>query len=316
MKTIDSEFLKNNKNLFDHRKCVFVVGAGISVASGIPDFRSPTGIFASLRQQLKVSGKQLFTYAFGIKEESRKIYLKYISSLKRLCDGSNCNRTHHFLLNFPKSRIYTQNIDGLEEKAGMIFNKTDNTKGVYLHGNLSFLCCQYCGFKKSFVEEDIKNFENEKEVICKECEERRANCIKSGLRKRPVGVMHPGIIHYQQIHPESNFIGKMCEKDLDCDLLIVIGTSLAVDGVKKMVKMFCKNQINKGKRILVNLTAPNKEWNDYFDYFYQGDCSDFADIVESLVKMPKYIKDKEIDNIDIQLRRLSVTNEDNKDNNK
>lgn len=288
MKKIDLEFIENNKTLFNHRNCVFVVGAGISVPSGIPDFRSPTGIFASLKQQLKVNGRYLFTYNFGIKEGSRQIYLKYISSLKRLCDSAIPNRTHHFLANFPKSRTYTQNIDGLEERAGMVFSKTDKTKGVYLHGNLSNLVCQYCGFKRNFTEDDLKLFEDGNEIECKECIERNTKGIKSGLRKRPVGVMHPGIIHYQQVHPDGGFIGKMCEKDLDADLVIVIGTSLMVDGVKRLVKMFCRSESAQGKRILVNLTSPNKEWENYFDYFYEGNCEDFVKTVEGFTKMPKY----------------------------
>jgi NAD-dependent histone deacetylase SIR2 len=326
MKTIGDEFLKNNKDLFEHRKCVFIVGAGISVASGIPDFRSPTGIFASLRQQLKINGKQLFTYSFGIKEESRKTYLKYISSLKKLCDSAIPNITHHFLMNFPRSRVYTQNIDGLEERAGMIFEKKDKTKGIYLHGNMAYLICQYCGFRRKFLEEDIIDFEEENEILCSECEKRREASIRMGQRKRPVGMMHPGIIHYQQMNPDGAFIGKMCEKDADSDLVIVIGTSLSVEGVKKVVKMFCKNQVSSGKRILVNLTKPNKEWMDYFDYFYEGDCGDFARTVEKLVKMPRYKEecinykdiedndDKEEVNIDVnigtKLKRMSIREED------
>ncbi|ELA42093.1 uncharacterized protein VICG_00942 [Vittaforma corneae ATCC 50505] len=320
MRNIDSDFLLNNKSLLDHKKCVFVVGAGISVASGIPDFRSPTGIFASLRQQLRINGRQLFTYNFGIKEGSRQIYLKYISSLKRLCDSSHPNVTHHFLANFPKSRTYTQNIDGLEESAGMAFTKKDGTKGVYLHGNLSFLVCQYCGFRKKFNEADMKSFENGDEIACSECSERRTNCMKNGQRKRPVGVLHPGIIHYQQIHPDGAFISKICEKDMDCDLLIVIGTSLAVEGVKKLVKMFCKNQASEGKRILVNLTKPSKEWGDYFDYFYEGDCAEFARTVGSFVKMPKFVdkiqkKDISKDKCDLIPNRPAVEQAIKPDNN-
>lgn len=288
MKDIDKAFIERNKELFKHKKCVFIIGAGISVASGIPDFRSPTGIFASLKQQLKVNGRNLFTYNFGIREGNRQIYLKCISTLKKLCEQATPNRTHYFLTNYPRSRVYTQNIDGLEEKAGMQFVKKDTTKGVYLHGNLSLLVCQYCGFKKIFTEEDASMFEEGKEICCVECAERRANCMTNGIRKRPQGLMHPGIIHYQQAHPDGAFIGKMCEKDLDCDLLIVIGTSLAVEGVKKIVKMFCRNHKNEGKRFLVNLTRPNKEWNDYFDYFFEGDCEDFVKTLETFTRMPKY----------------------------
>jgi NAD-dependent histone deacetylase SIR2 len=79
----------------------------ISVASGIPDFRSSNGIFAKLRNDLKINGKTLFTSDFGIKKESRKIYLKYISGLKALCDGAEPNEMHSFLKEFKKSRIYT-----------------------------------------------------------------------------------------------------------------------------------------------------------------------------------------------------------------
>jgi len=68
MKTIDINFIRDNKQLFIHKKCVFIVGAGISVESGIPDFRSPTGIFASLKEQFKVIGRDLFTYNFGLRE--------------------------------------------------------------------------------------------------------------------------------------------------------------------------------------------------------------------------------------------------------
>lgn len=54
--------------------------------------------------------------------------------------------------------------------------------------------------------------------------------------------MHPGIIHYRQVQPGGAFIGKMREKDLDCDLLIVIGPGLAAEGFKKLVKLFCSTK--------------------------------------------------------------------------
>ncbi|KAI5180829.1 hypothetical protein PAEPH01_2763, partial [Pancytospora epiphaga] len=146
MKTIDDEFIRKNRHIFRHKKCVFIVGAGISVASGIPDFRSPNGIFSLLRQQLRIDGRQLFSYNFGIREGTREIYLKYIADLKKLCDSSQPNAVHQFLAAYPSSRVYTQNIDGLEERAGMIFNKSDKTHGVYLHGNLKILQCRYCGY--------------------------------------------------------------------------------------------------------------------------------------------------------------------------
>ena len=107
-------------------------------------------------------------------------------------------------------------------------------------------------------------------------------------------MMHPTIIHYHQIHPDGAFIGKMCEKDIDCDLLIVIGTSLYVDGVKRLVKTFCRAPNVQGKRILVNLTKPNKEWNDFFDYFYEGDCNKFVKMAKEMKNTPKTVEKKSL----------------------
>lgn len=281
MKQIDFEFIYKNKSLFKHKKAVFIVGAGISVSSGIPDFRSTSGIFSTLKKELKTDGMTFFSYHFGLKKETRMTYLKYISDLKNLCDSASPNIVHKFLTNYPRSRIYTQNIDCLESKAGMVFKKDFTTRGVYLHGNLSQLVCQYCGFKTQFGNEDIVKFKNKQEVECVNC----ANKIKLSLlnngRTKPLGIMHPGIIHYHQAHPDAAFIGKIVEKDLNCDLLIVIGTSLKVEGVKKIVKRFASSSNVKGKRFLINLTKPTKEWEDVFDYFFEGDCNQFVQVLDS-----------------------------------
>jgi NAD-dependent SIR2 family protein deacetylase len=89
----------------------------------------------------------------------------------------------------------------------------------------------------------------------------------------------------------------MCEKDFDCDLLIVIGTSLSVDGVKKIVKTFCKGPNSEVKRILVNLTKPTKECESYFDYFYEGDCIDFVNDLKK-VTAGKQVKKLEVLKVD------------------
>ena len=279
MKTVDDGFLRDNAHIFRHRKCVFIVGAGVSVPSGIPDFRSPTGIFSSLRQRLRIDGRNLFSYNFGLREGTREIYLRYIADLKKLCDEAQPNSVHRFLTLFPKSRTYTQNIDGLEERAGMAFSKTDSTKGVYLHGNLATLICQYCGSKVPFTDAEADVFRRGSEISCCSCQERRKAAEENSTRKRPVGVMHPGIIHYQQVHPDGAFIGKLADKDMNLDMLVVIGTSLKVDGIKRLVKLFSKQAGVIGKRIYVNLTKPTKEWHDVFDYFYEGDCLNFVSTI-------------------------------------
>lgn len=289
MKKIDDKFILDNIKLFEHKKAVIIVGAGISVASGIPDFRSENGIFASLKKELKINGKELFNYQFGVKPETRKIYLSYISNLKKLCDNAKPNKTHEFLKNFPKSTVYTQNIDGLEEKAGVSFTKAMSTQGVYLHGNLETLSCQYCSHKIKF---EYPMLLDGKEIECEQCIERNNYCIKNNIRKRPIGLMHPSIIHYNQVHPDAAFIGKKADHDSNADLLIVIGTSLSVDGIKKLVKYFCRLESTKERRILVNLTKPRSEWSTFFDYFYEGDCNSFVQSYENAIEQGNIQKTK------------------------
>lgn len=88
--------------------------------------------------------------------------------------------------------------------------------------------------------------------------------------------MRPGIIHYHQAHPDEAFIGRMVEKDRNCDMLVVVGTSLKVDGVKRLVKLFARSPLVAGKRVLVNDRAIGKQWEGVFDYFFEGDCIDFV----------------------------------------
>ncbi|EJW02543.1 hypothetical protein EDEG_03055 [Edhazardia aedis USNM 41457] len=62
---IDKDFIQNNITIFRRKHVIFVVGAGISVNSGIPDFRSKNGIFAEIRKNLNVKGQDLFSFHFS-----------------------------------------------------------------------------------------------------------------------------------------------------------------------------------------------------------------------------------------------------------
>lgn len=277
MITVDSNWIKRNIGLFKGKRVVIVNGAGISVASGIPDFRSKSGIFDEIRRTLKVNGNDLFTYRYSVDKENRKSYLRYMSKLKSMVETSEPSLTHRFLKVYSEVcggfRIYTQNIDGLEEKAGFRVEKSKHTKLVYLHGNMKELGCLYCGYRIPFTEKERAMYEKEEEITCDSCMKR--NKRRDG-RERPVGVFHTTIIHYHQSHPDSSFISKMAELDSSCNLFIVIGTSLKVFGVEKLVKYFCRLDNTKGRRIFVNLEKPNRGFSDLFDFFWQGDCDDFC----------------------------------------
>ncbi|KAM0672574.1 sirtuin-like protein [Ordospora colligata] len=304
MITIDAAWIRSNSKTFAQKRVVVLTGAGISVSCGIPDFRSQKGIFNDIKKTLGISGRNLFTYGISVAKETRNIYIKYISKLKNMVDLATPSLTHRFLLSYSEIskgfRLYTQNIDGLEEKAGMAPKNDKSTQLVYLHGNMKELACLYCGARLNFGETERKEYEAGNEITCACCilrNEKRGIESMAGLRKRPVGMMHTTIIHYDQQHPESAFISKMAQNDGCCDLFIVMGTSLRVLGVKKLARYFCRLEGTKGRRILVNLETPPKEFVDLFDFFWNGDCDEFCEIVGECIG---------INTISSNIQRLSI----------
>lgn len=286
MDYISNEWILENAHVFSQKKVVIIAGAGISVSSGIPDFRSKTGLFQDIKNKYKIKGEELFSYKFGIESRTRKIYLEYICNLKRLINNSNPSYTHKFFkwyAQITSLRVYTQNIDSLEEKGGLT---KDNL--VYLHGNLKYLRCLYCGSQSEFNNPtDILN--SPKCTICAKSQNERLKNIPKYL--------HTNIIHYHQDHPDSDLISKCIRKDSNLDLLIVVGTSLNVFGVKNMVKYFskfCKN------RIFVSLSNCSSSMKKYFTHFYKGTSDDFF----------RHVK-KSVENydLDISLQDISIHEE-------
>ncbi|KAM0792513.1 hypothetical protein ACM66B_005183 [Microbotryomycetes sp. NB124-2] len=111
------------------KKVAVVCGAGISCASGIPDFRSSGGLFETLKRQYPEarlsSGKDLFDASLFQSEQNAAIFFTMIAELKRMADKASPTPFHRFLKSLDDQgklfRVYTQNIDGLEEKAGLSY---------------------------------------------------------------------------------------------------------------------------------------------------------------------------------------------------
>ncbi|EOB14777.1 NAD-dependent deacetylase hst4 [Nosema bombycis CQ1] len=293
---IDSEWIKKNIKKFYKKKVVIITGAGISVASGIPDFRSKSGIFAEIKEKFKVNGSDLFTYKFGINKETRRIYLKYICKLKKLVEECKPSYTHLFFKYFversKKLRVYTQNIDGLEIKGGLKYQEDSKTELVHLHGDLKFLKCINCGIKEEFKEELINKIEKGLEIQCKSCKSKR---------KTTPTYLHTNIIHYYQDHPYSELISNCIQNDTGCNLLIVVGTRLDVFGVENMVKYFTNKKITS---IFINPEHPKKKIENYFEFYYPGKSDEFFEILKEEIEKYRIYR---------KVKRLSLCKEEGKD---
>ena len=123
--------------------------------------------------------------------------------------------------------------------------------------------------------------------------------VARSARALRVGTLRPGIVLYDETHPLGEDIGAIHSSDLSKkpDMLIIMGTSLKVHGLRKLVKDFAKtvhasssSAASTSKRpfkvIFVNKTAPSSEWSDIIDYHVAGETDAWtAKVVEEWKKM-------------------------------
>ncbi|KAF8640359.1 hypothetical protein AX17_000030 [Amanita inopinata Kibby_2008] len=293
------------------KKIVVVTGAGISCSCGIPDFRSSDGLYALVKQQypdIVLKGRDLFEASLFRDPKSTAVFYTFISQLKQSIDAASPSPTHCFIkaLDTKKKllRSYTQNIDGLEEQAGLLGSssqgaKTDgkrkskiNTKdvrNVQLHGDIHCVRCMTCSAEFPCTQEHLKHFNEGMSPACPECLVRFNERAARSARPIKVGSLRPAIVLYGEPHPLGDEIGNIQMMDIarKPDMLIIMGTSLKVHGLKKLVKDFARTVHGSipsagpsdlprskrwaGKVVFVNKTPPAAEWSNIIDYHIAGE---------------------------------------------
>lgn len=116
------------------RRIVALTGAGISTESGLPDFRSPTGLWAGV-DPLEVASLSAF------RRRPQAFYDFYRRRLAALAEAEP-NAAHRALVDlerFGLHAVITQNVDGLHQAAG-------SRRVIELHGNLREAACVQCGW--------------------------------------------------------------------------------------------------------------------------------------------------------------------------
>ncbi|MBN2513020.1 MAG: Sir2 family NAD-dependent protein deacetylase [Sedimentisphaerales bacterium] len=125
---------------------VVLTGAGVSTDSGIPDFRSPDGLYSKISQET-------FELDYFL-NQPQDYYKTAIDHIHPLADKEP-NITHKMLALLQKHdllhAIITQNIDGLHQKAGA-------TNIIEFHGNVTGFHCIQCGktFDRTYVDKQIR----------------------------------------------------------------------------------------------------------------------------------------------------------------
>jgi NAD-dependent histone deacetylase SIR2 len=167
---------------------------------------------------------------------------------------------------------------------------------VFLHGSLHLLRCFLCGQVCSWDDDDreVETLSGQ-QPECPHCVGATEARKERGKRALGVGKLRPDIVLYGEEHPNAHLISPIVTHDLALypDMLLILGTSLRVHGLKVMVREFAKTVHSKGGKVaFVNFTKPpESSWGDIIDYWIQWDCD--AWVADLQVRIPKLWQDPE-----------------------
>lgn len=184
------------------QRIVAFTGAGISTESGIPDFRSPGGIWTKYQP--------IYFDDFMSSEEMRREAWRRKFATDETMLKAEPNAGHRALAKLVEqgkmTAIITQNVDGLHQRSGV-----PAAKIIELHGNATYASCLDCGhrhelepIKKAFVGKGAL-------PLCEKCE----------------GIVKTATISFGQAMPEIQ-MARAQDETMRCDLFIVLGSSLVV----------------------------------------------------------------------------------------
>ncbi len=199
------DVIKKGIKLIQESKNVLIFsGAGLSVESGIPDFRSPGGLWE------KYDPSDFYYDRLLSDEKVRERYWQMSMEFYALMKDAVPHRGYLAIKNLEDMNkllaIITQNVDHLHQKAG---NSPD--KIIELHGTAFFVSCLKCGkrYTRDAVELRIKD--GVKVPYCDVCS----------------GILKPDTISFGQSMPADKLSDSFKYAN-ECDLCIVLGSSLVV----------------------------------------------------------------------------------------
>jgi NAD-dependent deacetylase len=228
---------------------VAFTGAGISTPSGIPDFRSPESGLWNQVDPMEVAS------IYGFRQNPQAFY-DWMLPLARMTWGAKPNPAHYGLAQLEAkgllAAIITQNIDMLHTRAG--------SKVVFeLHGHMREATCIHC-FAVYDAEPIMAHFlEDGKAPSCPKCG----------------SVLKPNVILFGEQLPVREFQAAQ-RAARNCDLMVVIGSSLEVAPASDLPLMALRNG---AKLIMINLQATPVDRDSTITI-----AADCAEVLPAIVK--------------------------------
>lgn len=205
------------------RRMVVFTGAGLSTESGIPDYRSPGGIWE------KYDPEDFYFDKFIASETSRHKYWKMATEMYEPMKKAVPNAAHLAIAELERlgilACVITQNIDGLHYRAG-----SSKERLIELHGTAMYVSCLKCGkhYDRDEIQDRIRN--GLKIPYCDDCS----------------GILKPATISFGQSMPEKETEAAYMHSS-QSDLFIAIGSSLAVYPAASMPSVAKRN----GARLVI-----------------------------------------------------------------
>lgn len=186
----------------DARRVAIFTGAGISTESGIPDFRSPGGVWSRM--------SPIYFQEFVSSEAKRREAWDRAFTGRAGWTGKEPNAGHYACARLVASgkshAVITQNVDNLHHLAGVPADQV-----IELHGNASYASCLDCGLRHELA--DLKALYQATGALpcCRACG----------------GIVKTATISFGQAMPEGP-MARAKDEALACDLFLALGSSLVV----------------------------------------------------------------------------------------
>jgi NAD-dependent histone deacetylase SIR2 len=205
--------------------------------------------------------------------------------------------THKWLASLRRKllRCYTQNVDMLKAKAGLVTGLGRRFDCVPLHGSLANLKCHLCHEAyewedyrchiEDYIAEDCDTEDGNDEddltlpLPCPRCNFHFEARKEAGMRLLPIGQLRPSMVMLDEIHPQGEEIAHLIRGDelSSPDLLLMLGTSLEVDGPKKLLRQFVRPVRRQGGKIIyVNRLKPPSDCSTLIDYWVQWEVDEWV----------------------------------------
>jgi NAD-dependent deacetylase len=242
---LDSEIQRVCEWIREAKRVVALTGAGVSTDSGIPDFRGPSGVWTKNPEAEKMATLETYLAEPDVRRRAWQWRLETERNKKEP------NRGHRALVDLEHRQrldtLVTQNVDGLHQAAG-----SSPERVVEIHGTLEEVECLGCGERAPMRRALDRVEAGEEDPECRSC----GGILKSATISFGQGLVSRDLERAQRAAEE-------------CDVLLAIGTTLAVYPIAAMVPIARES----GGRIVIVNGEPT-EMDGLADSLLRGSISD------------------------------------------